>query len=630
MPLTRRARRASGQALILLALAMLVLALGALYTLSLGQLLRNKTTAQASADAAAYSMAIAEARAFNHLSLTNRARLADYTAMMAVASYQSYLSYHDEHTWQTLQAWEIDIPAMLSAYIGCCSNWVTKTCTYTYSCNCSTSSDGSSSCSTCSHTYDCSYCGTYCHSAACRQAASAALSVPPAVVPHFRDEHERVHELLHDPTKSGTFALIRPFSDTARRLLGNATALRDDQDRVWRNLVDHASGQRLGLQVARMTHPGVTGPAYGNRGPTWSHLTDAVVGMATNGVANETTELRDVYFEALMATRYPTFVSARDAGGGYTAGKTWREVVKAAMDAGQALNAGTPAYSDAQQGTSKTLASGGSSLEERLHDNSPFHSYAGGHGAWGGGFGLGAGDHGESRNSLTFACDTVRSDRSARVEVWHEPHDRNDRGYHHWGGHPPGPARVHERQTWGDYLANNIYDIGGCLDPQIDPSPSACGLGMRFPRFRLVTSDRDPVNNQPYAYSLLTVPVGSLTPWQLASRIEGPAGSGGERSVDVSTRLWPVTALSQALVYYHPPRDNSDSWREPPSFFNPFWRAKLQPMTAQQALDALTATGPDLTATQQPVPVAQQQVNTKLNQDARAILATPGNASLVR
>ncbi|HEY3447298.1 MAG TPA: hypothetical protein VGK67_13085 [Myxococcales bacterium] len=46
-------------------------------------------------------------------------------------------------------------------------------------------------------------------------------------------------------------------------------------------------------------------------------------------------------------------------------------------------------------------------------------------------------------------------------------------------------------------------------------------------------------------------------------------------------------AMSKALVYYHRPGD----WREPPSFWNPFWRAKLHPFTRGEAALVAGATG---------------------------------------
>jgi hypothetical protein len=35
-------------------------------------------------------------------------------------------------------------------------------------------------------------------------------------------------------------------------------------------------------------------------------------------------------------------------------------------------------------------------------------------------------------------------------------------------------------------------------------------------------------------------------------------------------------AIGSAIAYYHRPAGpNADSWKEPPNFFNPFWRATL-------------------------------------------------------
>jgi hypothetical protein len=48
-----------------------------------------------------------------------------------------------------------------------------------------------------------------------------------------------------------------------------------------------------------------------------------------------------------------------------------------------------------------------------------------------------------------------------------------------------------------------------------------------------------------------------------------------------------MAAIAGGLVYYHKPNGGeSDGWREPPSLWNPFWRAKLHPVTPSDARTA--------------------------------------------
>ncbi len=86
----RSLRRQRGQALPLGALGLLIMALAIIATMNLGQAVHEKIKLQNSADAAAYSLAAMEARAFNFIALTNRVQIVHYNSAMA---YQSYLSY---------------------------------------------------------------------------------------------------------------------------------------------------------------------------------------------------------------------------------------------------------------------------------------------------------------------------------------------------------------------------------------------------------------------------------------------------------------------------------------------------------------------------------------------------------
>ena len=55
----------------------------------------------------------------------------------------------------------------------------------------------------------------------------------------------------------------------------------------------------------------------------------------------------------------------------------------------------------------------------------------------------------------------------------------------------------------------------------------------------------------------------------------------GARDQSVQLRLVSDSdaySMSKALVYYHHP----GNWREPPNFWNPFWRVKLHPFTKQE------------------------------------------------
>lgn len=86
-----RARR--GQALVLFALTLLLMALLVLMTLGFGMRAKERVEIQMAADAAAYSQAVATARTFNAIAVMNRAQVAH---MVAMAGTQALISHSSQ------------------------------------------------------------------------------------------------------------------------------------------------------------------------------------------------------------------------------------------------------------------------------------------------------------------------------------------------------------------------------------------------------------------------------------------------------------------------------------------------------------------------------------------------------
>lgn len=82
----------SGQAIILGAVSLLVLAVGIMTTAQLGWAIKERIQLQHAADNAAYSTATMVARSLNFIAWTNRAMVSQYVTAMA---FQSYISYFD-------------------------------------------------------------------------------------------------------------------------------------------------------------------------------------------------------------------------------------------------------------------------------------------------------------------------------------------------------------------------------------------------------------------------------------------------------------------------------------------------------------------------------------------------------
>ena len=109
VPMRRRAR---GQALVLAALSLLLLALMVALSFNLSHALRGKIRLQQHSDALAYSMAIIEARTLNYFAVSNRAIAATYVAMnsvhahMAAASVTAQMMHAAKTNFHIIAGWE--------------------------------------------------------------------------------------------------------------------------------------------------------------------------------------------------------------------------------------------------------------------------------------------------------------------------------------------------------------------------------------------------------------------------------------------------------------------------------------------------------------------------------------------
>ncbi|MFL5358589.1 pilus assembly protein TadG-related protein [Archangium sp.] len=95
-----------GQTLVLFALTLLLLVLMVCMTLSIGMKAREKMELETVADAAAYSNSVQTARAFNAISLMNRALMGHMVAMTGVESLISWSSYYRASIHGAVQAYD--------------------------------------------------------------------------------------------------------------------------------------------------------------------------------------------------------------------------------------------------------------------------------------------------------------------------------------------------------------------------------------------------------------------------------------------------------------------------------------------------------------------------------------------
>lgn len=100
-----RAQR--GQALVLSVIVLLVLCLGLVMLFDTGQVVTKKVQLTNAADAAAYSVAIEQARALNTAAYLNRAEVANQVAIAQIVSLQSYGNYTDSMAGRMSKALEV-------------------------------------------------------------------------------------------------------------------------------------------------------------------------------------------------------------------------------------------------------------------------------------------------------------------------------------------------------------------------------------------------------------------------------------------------------------------------------------------------------------------------------------------
>ncbi len=117
----RRDRKGErGQAIVLLAATSLIVAATLLTTFSIGKAIHERVAVQQAADASAYSLAVEEARAFNYYAYSNRAIVSHYVAIMAIYGHMSYALAWKRYLEQAKSVWCDQITAELAVYLTAC------------------------------------------------------------------------------------------------------------------------------------------------------------------------------------------------------------------------------------------------------------------------------------------------------------------------------------------------------------------------------------------------------------------------------------------------------------------------------------------------------------------------------
>ena len=177
-----------------------------------------------------------------------------------------------------------------------------------------------------------------------------------------------------------------------------------------------------------------------------------------------------------------------------------------------------------------------------------------------------------------------------------------------------GPERGEHRisNTWCDRSqAHKLRCLSANLGANDIPGFSqlpAVGALPGFSCFTLFKANPKPEENfgQPVVYLFIAQDLrllmgGKRGPWEITQsgsvniNLRGQSGAGGGANTvtlaDDPAKFGRGLAMSKALVYYHLPSRN-EGWKEHPNFFNPYWKAKLQPFRGSREVEwVLAASG---------------------------------------
>ncbi len=143
----------------------------------------------------------------------------------------------------------------------------------------------------------------------------------------------------------------------------------------------------------------------------------------------------------------------------------------------------------------------------------------------------------------------------------------------------------------GSIESGNSHDAMGFMGSVCDGSDHSLDMDslLKFATFKV--SDQAPYG-QPVVYGYaeqdLKLNEGrTKMPWTVNDQgVMTTALMGNQTSLQLSPQKNAVS-VAKALVYYHHPGD----WKEPPNFFNPYWKVKLHPFGQTEAAAVLTSAG---------------------------------------
>jgi hypothetical protein len=571
----------SGQVIAIYAFAALLLAFITFLTLSVGTRVREKIKVQATADAAAYGLAVAQARTFNTMAWGNRAIVAEYVSMLSMVGHGSYLNY-----------WENSLKAAGDNYSTIQKELVAQ-------------------CIACILTK----CG--CPACGCVKAAGTASkrfksdSFPgapscPGGGPGKFGSYACAHYTWHTGPRAKN--LHQLIEGGAKGYVGLAGAVEGVMASAARRYHDQLAAPSQGFAGATATavDPNLTAPSLSGTSANQAAFRRALTGHfkpipGPLGVPDVPSAAWDSYHEILVGTRTGWIRQHAWKGGVWTA-------VNAAATADMLKCRAIASCSANDSGGAMTQI-GDYGQEDAVNHRTGAHQYNTGSGTEGGRHAASAEDHGTTRCGayIVGSCAGGYASRSVgrnRNYLFLSTNPGCDQKSYHLAadGFSDGDQQSPASKKWITGVSSSCSGTGP-------------GISTGFVRFNLPTSPsagkaEKVLWNQPRTYAKLQkdlstdwrgVTSDGRAPWEfnldklggslLTTGAANPTGGGSMpagagktlQTTGFGNRYDQVRGYSAGLTYYHNPK----SWEEYPNTWNPFWRAKLdQPFAFGNDLDA--------------------------------------------
>lgn len=500
-------RRSRGQALVLAALSMLLLALMIALSFNLSHALHQKMRLQQHSDALAYSMGVVEARAFNYFAASNRAIAASLVAMNTLHADMAAASV----TGEMMNAAKMNFLFIAIEEFGLCAGWPPKI-------------------QHCIHGIQAlSKMGKF--SKAARKYAKKAKGVDGTF-----EKAVQLLDLMIDAIHLTQDLVLKDAANVVRAGSANGMDKLKSTNAPKASDVPMAVGA-LNLNALNCAIDGSPIPCLGS-GP--SNTSNAIHGELMTAVANATRP-------DWPANRGFSFIPV------YLDPIFLKDLMRSIQGNGESLPVN-------HKGTAKTIKA---KSQGELH---------GGQSTSDTGATVGADEHG-----------WLISQFHDGAMVW--TYDAQVYSDKNGGKHSPSDAHSGRHKFEGVNTSTVCLASGNC-----------------FMKFRADPNKKHDFG-QPavYSYLKMTLREGDIkkAPWELNAdakvTIDGSDGEEGTLTLAAADGA----ALSKALVYFHRIGD----WRDPPNFFEPYWRVKLHPFTRVEAAEVLGAAG---------------------NTDAVELTATPG------